>query len=45
MAVVRYTAGPGEPASPTAALVGDVAVSVIVVALVGGAFWSVHSRR
>ncbi|GFJ90320.1 hypothetical protein Prum_039620 [Phytohabitans rumicis] len=27
------------PASPTAALVGDVAVSVITLTLVGGAFW------
>jgi hypothetical protein len=30
------------PASPGSALVGDIAITVITLALVGGAFWRVH---
>jgi hypothetical protein len=33
------------PATPAAALVGDVAISVIVLALVGGAWWRLRAPR
>lgn len=34
-----------EPASPTAALTGDIAISVITAALVGGAFWRLRKQN
>jgi hypothetical protein len=33
-----------EPASPAAALIGDIAISVITVALVGGAIWRLRAH-
>jgi hypothetical protein len=33
-----------EPASPTAALTGDIAISVITLALVGGAYWRLRQQ-
>ncbi|SCE73656.1 hypothetical protein [Micromonospora saelicesensis] len=38
-AAFAYLVPPYSPASPAAALAGDVAVTVITVALVGGAWW------
>ncbi|MET8319099.1 hypothetical protein [Micromonospora sp. NPDC005189] len=38
-AAFAYLVPPYSPASPEAALAGDVAVTVITVALVGGAWW------
>ncbi|MEU4401215.1 hypothetical protein [Micromonospora orduensis] len=38
-AAFAYLVPPYSPASPAAALAGDIAVSVITVALVGGAWW------
>ncbi|MEV4689619.1 hypothetical protein AB0K27_00630 [Micromonospora echinospora] len=40
-AALAYTVPTYAPASPAAALVGDVAISVIVLLLVGGAWWRV----
>jgi hypothetical protein len=34
-----------DPASPTAALIGDIAVSVIALALIGGGFWRLRLGR
>jgi hypothetical protein len=33
-----------DPASPTAALVSDIAISVVTITLVGGAFWRLRLR-
>ncbi|MGW3888829.1 hypothetical protein ACWD69_09080 [Micromonospora chokoriensis] len=45
-AAFAYLVPPYSPASPAAALAGDVAVTVITVALVGGAWWrSSEGRR
>ncbi|WFF02561.1 hypothetical protein [Micromonospora sp. WMMD964] len=38
-AAFAYLVPPYSPASPAAAVAGDIAVSVITVALVGGAWW------
>ncbi|RAO33715.1 hypothetical protein ONO23_02737 [Micromonospora noduli] len=38
-AAFAYLVPPYSPASPAAALAGDIAVSVVTVALVGGAWW------
>jgi hypothetical protein len=38
-AAFAYLVPPYSPASPAAALAGDVAVTVVTVALVGGAWW------
>ncbi|MGW3621335.1 hypothetical protein [Micromonospora arida] len=38
-AAFAYLVPPYSPASPAAALAGDIAVTVITVALVGGAWW------
>ncbi|GGO04772.1 hypothetical protein [Micromonospora parathelypteridis] len=38
-AAFAYLVPPYSPASPAAALAGDVAVTVITVALIGGAWW------
>ncbi|WBC13626.1 hypothetical protein O7600_21165 [Micromonospora sp. WMMA1998] len=43
-AALAYTAPTYAPASPAAALIGDVAISVIVLLLVGGAWWRVSAR-
>ncbi|WBC10667.1 hypothetical protein [Micromonospora sp. WMMA1947] len=43
-AALAYTVPTYAPASPSAALVGDVAISVIVLLLVGGAWWRVSGR-
>ncbi|MFE2612646.1 hypothetical protein ACFXA2_03420 [Micromonospora chalcea] len=40
-AALAYTVPTYAPASPAAALVGDVAISVVVLLLVGGAWWRV----
>ncbi|MEV4761130.1 hypothetical protein AB0J89_00685 [Micromonospora chokoriensis] len=40
-----YLVPPYSPASPTAAVAGDVAVTVITVALVGGAWWRSSGGR
>lgn len=45
VAAQAYTVPNYEPASPTAALVGDIAISVVVLALVGGAFWRLRRAR
>jgi len=42
-AAQAYTVPNYEPASPAAALVGDVAVSAVVVTLVGAAFWRLRA--
>ncbi|MEU7757436.1 hypothetical protein [Micromonospora aurantiaca (nom. illeg.)] len=44
-AALAYTVPTYAPASPAAALVGDVAISVIVLLLVGGAWWRVTAAR
>ncbi|AXH90290.1 hypothetical protein EEZ25_09445 [Micromonospora aurantiaca] len=44
-AALAYTVPTYAPASPVAALVGDVAISVIVLLLVGGAWWRVTAVR
>ena len=44
-AALAYTVPTYAPASPAAALVGDVAISVIVLLLVGGAWWRVTAVR
>ncbi|MGW3784959.1 hypothetical protein ACWD5Z_10240 [Micromonospora chokoriensis] len=45
-AAFAYLVPPYSPASPAAALAGDIAVTVITVALVGGAWWrSSEGRR
>ncbi|MCX5119157.1 hypothetical protein OG992_18390 [Micromonospora sp. NBC_00362] len=41
-AAFAYLVPPYSPASPAAALAGDVAVTVITVALVGGAWWQLR---
>ncbi|MBQ1029727.1 hypothetical protein ACIP95_27465 [Micromonospora parva] len=38
-AAFAYLVPPYSPGNPTAALAGDIAVSVITVALIGGAWW------
>ncbi|PGH46345.1 hypothetical protein COO58_04650 [Micromonospora sp. WMMA1996] len=43
-AAFAYDGPTYSPASPAAALVGDVAVSAIVLLLVGGAWWRVSGR-
>ncbi|MGC4833094.1 hypothetical protein ACLQ3D_01180 [Micromonospora vinacea] len=42
-AAFAYLVPPYSPASPAAALAGDVAVTVITVALVGGAWWRLRA--
>ena len=44
-AALAYTVPTYAPASPAAALVGDVAISVIVLLLVGGAWWRITAAR
>ncbi|MFI7304639.1 hypothetical protein ACIBM8_15645 [Micromonospora aurantiaca] len=44
-AALAYTVPTYAPASPAAALVGDVAISVIVLLLVGGAWWRITVAR
>ncbi|WCN81985.1 hypothetical protein [Micromonospora sp. LH3U1] len=43
-AAFAYLVPPYSPASPAAALAGDVAVTIITVALVGGAWWRLRYR-
>ncbi|RAO29767.1 hypothetical protein PSN13_04966 [Micromonospora saelicesensis] len=42
-AAFAYLVPPYAPASPAAALAGDVAVTVVTVALVGGAWWRLRA--
>ncbi|WP_433355888.1 hypothetical protein ACQPYV_02440 [Micromonospora saelicesensis] len=42
-AAFAYLVPPYSPASPAAALAGDVAVTVVTVALVGGAWWRLRA--
>ncbi|MEV0725880.1 hypothetical protein AB0I37_24260 [Micromonospora purpureochromogenes] len=44
-AAFAYAVPNYAPASPTEALIGDVAISVITLALVGGAFWRLRAER
>ncbi|MEU5939543.1 hypothetical protein ABZ807_10160 [Micromonospora sp. NPDC047548] len=43
-AALAYAAPSYKPASPAEALIGDITVSVITIALVGGAFWRLRGR-
>jgi hypothetical protein len=42
-AAAAYLVPNYEPASPVAALIGDIAVSAITLALIGGAFWRLRA--
>ncbi|MET8091322.1 hypothetical protein [Micromonospora sp. NPDC005220] len=44
-AAFAYLVPPYSPASPAAALAGDIAVTVITIALAGGAWWRLRASR